>query len=97
MEHAATSMLVPPERLSWAEICRRYPDEWVMLTGFESPEEDSPDIASGVVVGHGRSRKAVWAASKTLEAGRDAGLTCVFTGPDRPLPDGAVLNLLLTR
>lgn len=43
------------EQLTWAEICRRHPDEWVCLVDVQR-EHDGP-IRSARVVGHHRSIK----------------------------------------
>lgn len=84
MEQAISPTLVPPERLSWVEICRRYPEEWVMLVEIERPEPFDPAIVSATVVGHGPSRKAVGAATRDLVAERYGGGACRFTGEPTP-------------
>lgn len=46
------------ERLSWKEICARYPNEWVTMIELEwaDGDEDSGELASAVVLGHGTKR-----------------------------------------
>lgn len=41
------------ESLRWAEICRRYPDQYVCLVDIVRAELRSPEIISARVVGHG--------------------------------------------
>jgi hypothetical protein len=47
------------ERLTWNEICRRYPDEWVVLVETEWVNDTDFEFRSAVVVAHHNSRKAV--------------------------------------
>lgn len=42
------------ERLSWQEICRRYPDQWVAIVDIEWEEED--EVHAARVAGHGPRR-----------------------------------------
>lgn len=46
-----------PEKLTWDEITKRYPDEWVVLVDFREQEED---ITEGVVLDHGRVKEEVY-------------------------------------
>lgn len=96
MENAAVTILTNWERLSWEEIRRRYPDQWVMLADVENEEEDSPVLRSGLVVAHGSRRKAVHAETKWLLAGRELPSASRFTGESKPLPPGvfSVFQLL---
>lgn len=52
---STAEQLVPLETgpLSWAEICRRYPDQYVCLVDIVHPALRSPEITSARVVGHG--------------------------------------------
>jgi hypothetical protein len=43
---------VPTERLTWLEICARYPAEWVSLVDADWVDEDSMDFRTAVVVVH---------------------------------------------
>lgn len=56
----AKSPVVAPtrERLTWQEICSRYPNEWVELTDWEDEnEEDESDVIVSAV---GVDRLARW-------------------------------------
>jgi hypothetical protein len=45
------------EQLTWAEICERYPDEWVCLVEIEHETPTGVALKSARVVGHGKTRK----------------------------------------
>jgi hypothetical protein len=47
-----------PQKLSWDEIRRQYPDEWVVLTDHRI---DGIDIVEGIVVDHGAVKAEVYA------------------------------------
>ncbi len=86
--------ITPPERLTWPEICQRYPDEWVMLVDLDE-DEDDPAIRSAVVIGHGPSRKALFAATYESLAARRTTSACRFTGEQRTPAGSLFLNLRL--
>lgn len=56
----STSDLVPEisEPLTWAEICTRYPDEWVCLVEMDRVHPGGFEFRSARVVGHGNTRRA---------------------------------------
>lgn len=84
----------PSGRLTWPAIRRRYPDEWVMLVDLDD-DEDDPAIRSAVVIGHGPSRKELFAATQEHIAARCTTSACRFTGEEQ-VPAGALfLNLRL--
>ena len=45
------------DKLSWNEIKRTYPDEWVVLVDYSMAGADPTD---GVVIDHGRVKKQVY-------------------------------------
>ena len=51
--NAAEQISPATEALTWAEICSRHPDEWVLLVDAEIDAEGT--IRSGRLVGHHRS------------------------------------------
>jgi len=59
------------ERLTWDEICRRYPDEWVVVVEIERVDEsdEADDVAiefcTSVVIAHHKTRKG---ASPSVKA-----------------------------
>ena len=42
------------EPLTWEEICKRYPDEWVCLVEIDSINDNDFAFRTARVVGHGR-------------------------------------------
>ena len=46
-----------PERLSWAEICRRFPNEWVVITDADWENDTDFEFGTALVLGHYKSRK----------------------------------------
>jgi hypothetical protein len=64
--------------LTWAEICARYPDQFVCLIDVVPVERWSPAIASARVAGHGLTRRD---ASAIVRADlRLTTWTVVYTG-----------------
>jgi hypothetical protein len=51
--------IVQPERLTWSEICQRYPDEWVVLVETEWLNDTDFEFGTALVLAHHRTRKAV--------------------------------------
>ena len=68
MESAHTTEPFIRERLSWKEICARYPDEWVTMTDFEweHGDEDNGELVSAVVLGHSKKRGDSLRATRAL-------------------------------
>ena len=67
------------ERLTWDQICQRYPDEWVVLVEFERPDPDDLAFDAAVVLSHHKTSKAASPDVKAaLKHGQEAG--SFFTG-----------------
>ena len=48
----------PSERLTWDEICQRYPKEWVVLAEFDRPgDELDLEFDTAVVITHRKRRR----------------------------------------
>jgi hypothetical protein len=45
------------ERLTWAKICKRYPDEWVVVTAIDHRRDRGFVFRSALVLGHFKRRK----------------------------------------
>jgi|GEM_PF-3407154 len=79
-----------PERLTWAEICARYPKEWVVLADLEMVDEDDDcdfEFRSAVVLDHSTDRDGCLRRTRHL---RPLGSLSahLFTGPfERRVPD----------
>ena len=57
---SAAEVLAPEisEPLTWAEICARYPDEWVCLVELDRLHPNRFEFRTARVVGHGKTRRA---------------------------------------
>jgi len=57
---SAAEVLAPEicEPLTWAEICARYPDEWVCLVDMDFIHPNGPELRGARVIGHGKTRRA---------------------------------------
>jgi hypothetical protein len=73
------------ERLTWAEIERRYPDEWVLIADPETTPES--DIVAGQLICHSKDPEPVNRRADELRL-KDGAL--LFTGLD-PWPNRAFL------
>ena len=87
MEPAPSFSLPSAERLSWEEIRRRYPDEWVMMVEVDWLSDDDPDFRTAAVVGHGKTRAEVSHSTREIMSGASGG-ACMFTG--RLVPTGPI-------
>jgi hypothetical protein len=67
------------EPLPWAEICARYPDQYVCITDIEHPDNGSPVINAARVIGHGPTDDAAFEPVHALDA-RPRSLSVRFTG-----------------
>lgn len=45
------------ERLTWKQICERYPDEWVVMVETEWVNDTDFEFGTTLVLGHFKSRK----------------------------------------
>ncbi len=66
-------------RLDWQEICRRYPDQWVILVGIEWPDSRSSELRSALVVAHAPDRGDALEAARLALRERVDELACLFT------------------
>ena len=64
----AAEQIVPleTEPLPWAEICTRYPDQFVCVVDIVHPPLRSPEITSARVVGHGATDDEAFAPIRDL-------------------------------
>lgn len=64
----AAERLAPDETgpLPWAEICARYPDQFVCLVEIVHPPLRSPEIVTARVVGHGATHDAAFVPIRDL-------------------------------
>ena len=67
-----------PEPLTWAEICARYPDQFVCLVDVVPVEPRSPEIRMARVVGDGPTRRTAFDAIRNTR--KYSRWSVVFTG-----------------
>lgn len=84
------SLAVAPERLTWSEICRCFPDQWVVLVDADWTGDHNFEFGSAHVFAHRQSRgqatKDMGEACRSFE-----NVGCFFTGRIRgPIPRFAV-------
>jgi hypothetical protein len=56
------------EALTWAQICERYPDQWVCVVEIQRASPGAFEIQSARVIGHGRSRREPLEQAEAWEA-----------------------------
>jgi hypothetical protein len=66
MDAAEQIASLETEPLPWAEICARYPDEYVCLVDIVHPPLRSPEIITAQVVGHGATQDAAFEPIRDL-------------------------------
>ena len=74
------------ERLSWSEICKRFPDEWVVLVDTDWANDTDFEFGGATVIGHHKRRKD---ASPDVKAAfvDHVEVGCFWTGKIRgPVP-----------
>jgi len=70
------------ERLTWAEICRRYPDQWVVMVDIEGGNDTDLDFGSALVLAAFKQRKE--ASPRVKEAFlQHEDVSCFWTGKIR--------------
>src|ERR1043165_9992750 len=67
-----------PESLTWAEICARYPDQFVCLVDVVPVEPRSPKIHRARIVGYGPTRRIAFDPIRNKR--EYSHWTVVFTG-----------------
>lgn len=72
----------PTESMTWQEICRRYPEQWVALVEIEWVDEDV--ISAARVAGHGPRRADPLEQARHLHS-RYEEIGHFFTGRVRAL------------
>ncbi len=70
----------PVERLTWDEICARYPDQWVALADIERINRTDFAFIGAEVIGSFTERKAASPTMKELHAANRRSVGCFFTG-----------------
>ena len=86
METMAPHAAENAERLTWDQICSRFPDEWVVLVESDWANDQRVELGTAVVIGHYKRRKEASPHIKAaFESYRQIG--CFWTGALRgPVP-----------
>jgi hypothetical protein len=64
--NAAEQLPLETEPLPWAEICLRYPGQYVCLVHIDRAELGSPEINAARVIGSGATRRTAFDAARDL-------------------------------
>jgi len=86
MEAMALHAAENTERLTWDQICSRFPDEWVVLVETDWTHERGIENSTAIVIGHYKRRKE---ASSHIKAAFEtySQIGCLWTGALRgPVP-----------
>jgi hypothetical protein len=67
------------ERLSWSEICVRFPDEWVVIVGADWVDDHNFEFGSARVFAHHKRRRGS-SADLGIACRRFENVGCFFTG-----------------
>src|SRR5262245_23236623 len=78
MDTAAQLFPIESEPLTWAEICARYPDQYVCLVDVVPVEPRSPEIRTARIVGYGPTRRAAFDPIRNTR--KYSRWSVVFTG-----------------
>ena len=68
------------EPLTWAQICERYPDQWVALIEIEWADDRNFKFRTARVAGNGKTRAEPLVQARPLRA-RYRQIGHFFTGP----------------
>jgi predicted RNA-binding Zn-ribbon protein involved in translation (DUF1610 family) len=81
--HAATDNL---ERLTWDEICKLFPDEWVVLVDIDWGNDRDFEFGTATVIARYKRRRDASPDIKAIRA-RNIEVGCFWTGEIRgPIP-----------
>lgn len=72
------------ERLTWKQVCERYPDQWVVLVDVDWVDDMYTDFRTAIVAGHGPHSDDPFEQAEPLWS-RFREMAHLFTGPPRPL------------
>jgi hypothetical protein len=70
----------PAERLTWDEICRRHPEQWVVLADITRVSRTDFAFTGAEVIATFTERKAATPTMKELHAANRRSVGCFFTG-----------------
>lgn len=75
-----------PERLTWGEICKRFPNEWVVLADIDWVNDTDFEFGAATVLARHKRRGDASPDIKAARA-RNVEVGCFWTGEIRgPIP-----------
>ena len=77
---ATSNAAAPAERLTWREICTRYPDQWVALADIAWVNRTDFAFTVAEVIASFAERKAATPTMKALHASNRRSVGCFWTG-----------------
>jgi hypothetical protein len=80
MKNVSTLDPAISEPLTWAQICERYPDQWVALIEIEWADDRNFKFRTARVAGNGKRRREPLVQARPLRA-RYPQIGHFFTGP----------------
>lgn len=75
-DHTASASL---ERLTWDQICERFPDAWVVLADIDWVNETDFEFGTATVIARHKRRRDASPDIKAVRA-RDIEVGCFWTG-----------------
>lgn len=66
-------------RLSWEQICEKFPDEWVVLTDIDWIDNVDYEFRTATVLGHSKGRSEVLKITRPLR-GPESESAHLYTG-----------------
>jgi hypothetical protein len=79
MQRRPFVVLIRVERLNWPEICRRHPDQWVVLADIAWRDSRTSALESAIVLGHGSTRDAAINTARRHLDQRSDEFACFYT------------------
>jgi hypothetical protein len=75
-----------PERLTWKQMCDRFPEQWVVIADADRVNDTDFEFGTAIVLGHFKRRKEASPRIKVAFADY-AQIGCYWTGKIRgPIP-----------
>jgi len=70
------------ERLSWDEVCAKYPNQWVVLAEADWVQDTDEEFGTALVLGHYMTRNDASSGLETLSADFSE-LACFYAATNR--------------
>jgi hypothetical protein len=84
--NGAPSLVPAVERLTWSQICARFPDEWVVLVDADWVDDHNFQFGTAMVFAHRKDRRKA-TADLGAACSEYQNVGCFFTGRIRgPMP-----------